>query len=159
MTSRRAFARRALCTVGAGAVGLTWIESIAAQTELRVDLTDPAYEPLTRIGGAVKVPVAGQKRPAMIVRVDEDTIIAYSSSCTHWGCEVELPDADGRVECHCHGAEFDLSGRYVDGPAQGDLERLPLQMITSTPVGDRTWGQVKQTYHLQEPVEADRETR
>ncbi|MBT6145613.1 MAG: Rieske (2Fe-2S) protein, partial [Gemmatimonadetes bacterium] len=83
--------------------------------------------------------------PVLVVRIDEQTIIAYSSACTHWDCEVELPDADGRVECHCHGSEFDLQGRYVDGPAFGDLVRVPVQVIWPTAVSPSTWGEVKRT--------------
>ena len=112
-----------------------------------MDLADPDFQALSAVGGAVKVPVTGEKYPILVVRIDAQQIIAYSSSCTHWDCEVDLPDETGRVECHCHGSEFDLQGRYVDGPADGDLRRYPLQIVTSTVVSTATWGDIKSTDH------------
>ena len=42
--------------------------------------------------------------------------------CTHKGCIVE--EKDGKYVCPCHGAEFDLEGRVIKGPAKRDLEAL-----------------------------------
>ncbi len=142
--NRRDFARCALCTMGLPGMGVAVVRSMAtAQETLVVDLADPDFQALHQIGGAVKVPVAGEKYPILVVRIDAQHIIAYSSSCTHWDCEVDLPDEDGRVECHCHGSEFDLQGRYVDGPADGDLRRVPVQIVQPTLIRDTSWGSVK----------------
>jgi isorenieratene synthase len=45
-----------------------------------------------------------------------------SLACTHQGCIVE--EKDGKYVCPCHGAQFDLEGRVIKGPAKRDLEAL-----------------------------------
>lgn len=140
--SRRDFARCALCVATVPAVARAFAGTQPAGP-LVVDLADPDYAPLRHVGGAVKVTVPDRKYPVLVVRIDEDQIIAYSSACTHWDCEVELPDERGRVECHCHGSEFDIEGRYVDGPAEGDLERIPVNVVQPTAVEARSWAQMK----------------
>jgi rieske iron-sulfur protein len=79
----------------------------------------------------------------LLVRVDADTlsaatrsvaaggIVAYTSICTHAGCDV----ADWLAEeqllyCSCHSSKFDPKdgARVVDGPAPRSLPALPLRM-------------------------------
>lgn len=50
----------------------------------------------------------------------EGTLI--SLACTHQGCMVD--EKDGKYVCPCHGAEFDLEGRVIKGPAKRALEAL-----------------------------------
>lgn len=50
----------------------------------------------------------------------EGTLI--SLACTHQGCIVD--EKDGKYVCPCHGAEFDMEGRVIKGPAKRDLEAL-----------------------------------
>lgn len=145
--NRRDFARCAICALGVPGVGVALAKAAASQQPdaLAIDLSDPTFDALKEVGGALKIAREGEAYPVLVVRIDAQTIIAYSSACTHWDCEVELPDEEGRVECHCHGSEFDLQGRYVDGPAFGDLVRVPVQVIWPTAVSPNTWGEVKGT--------------
>lgn len=50
--------------------------------------------------------------------------VLISLVCTHQGCTVELNEEEGKYVCPCHGAQFDLEGRVVKGPAKRDLEAL-----------------------------------
>lgn len=79
----------------------------------------------------------------MLVRLDEGNIIALSTYCTHWGCEVELPGEDGLIHCRCHGARYDRQGRLIDGPALDDLEQIPVEVTFPTPVLSNSWAQLK----------------
>lgn len=51
---------------------------------------------------------------------------AFSSRCTHRGCQVEPEGL--RLACPCHGSVFDLEGRVVEGPAERPLLRVPARI-------------------------------
>lgn len=58
-----------------------------------------------------------------------DGIVAYSSVCTHQGCDLTLWIAETRTfKCYCHYSEFDASqlGQPNHGPATRKLAILPL---------------------------------
>ena len=74
-------------------------------------------------------------------------VVAYTSICTHTGCDVDDWQADQRlVGCQCHSSVFDPKdgARVVDGPAPRPLPALPLKIVDgrlvvagpfTTPVG------------------------
>ncbi len=56
-----------------------------------------------------------------------DGYYALSARCPHLGCIVNFDAALDRFKCPCHGSTFDLSGKWLSGPARKDLKRLPLE--------------------------------
>jgi Rieske Fe-S protein len=76
-----------------------------------------------------------------------DGVVAYTSICTHTGCDVDDWLADEQhLSCPCHFSTFDPKdgGRVVDGPAPRMLPALPLKIVDgklvvakpfTTPVG------------------------
>jgi rieske iron-sulfur protein len=61
-----------------------------------------------------------------------DGVVAYTSICTHTGCDVEEWRADEQhLECACHFSVFDPmdGGKVVDGPAPRALPALPLKVV------------------------------
>jgi rieske iron-sulfur protein len=69
--------------------------------------------------------------PATAARAAEG-VVAYTSICTHTGCDVEEWRADEQqVECACHFSLFDPrdGGKVVDGPAPRALPALPLKVV------------------------------
>lgn len=50
---------------------------------------------------------------------------AFTSICTHEGCTV-TGYANGRMQCPCHGSEFDQRGMPVSGPAPLPLREYPV---------------------------------
>lgn len=66
--------------------------------------------------------------------VGKDTLqglIAYSKVCTHLGCPVALyRSEDHLLVCPCHQSAFDAAddANVLDGPADHNLPRLPLQI-------------------------------
>ena len=61
-----------------------------------------------------------------------DGVIAYSSICTHTGCDVDDWEPAARLlACQCHFSQFDPrdGARVVDGPAPRPLPALPLQIV------------------------------
>jgi len=60
--------------------------------------------------------------PVMIGR-DANGLYAMTITCTHQGCDVE-PIGSGssaRVQCPCHGSQFDRNGAVTHGPAGSPL--------------------------------------
>ncbi len=146
--SRREFGRCGACVVGASCLGLLSASDSSAgrlQEPLAIDLGDPGYADLGTVGGAVKIDVEGRDLPVLLVRVDEETVIALSTYCTHWGCEVDLPDEEGLIICRCHGTRYGRAGQLIDGPALDDLEQIPIQVTFPTAVSPNGWAQVKKT--------------
>lgn len=95
---------------------------------VRLELALAEYDALTTVGGAVKIDnPADTARPLIVCRVADDSVAAYSSRCSHTGCEVELP-SEGRVVCPCHDSVFDNKGEYVSGPAKGPLKQYPAKL-------------------------------
>lgn len=58
-------------------------------------------------------------------------IVAYSSICTHQGCDVKTwMSKESVLACYCHASKFDLfdGAKVVSGPASGPLRAVPLAM-------------------------------
>ncbi len=106
---------------------------------ISIDLSKSENSALNTIGGARKIPnPRDKKRPIIVTRVSENDVAAFSSKCTHFGCEVALP-AKAAIACPCHGATFDLKGKVTGGPARKDLQpfvaTLTGSLITITDSG------------------------
>ena len=55
--------------------------------------------------------------PALAVRLDDGTLVAYSSVCTHLACGVLYRPGEGDLYCPCHEGRFDpRTGEPVAGP-------------------------------------------
>jgi Rieske Fe-S protein len=69
----------------------------------------------------------------LLLRVDDDTLLAYSSQCTHLQCPV-LPEIEHqRLHCPCHRGFFDLStGQPIAGPPRRQLPRITLEIRGGT---------------------------
>jgi Rieske Fe-S protein len=97
-----------------------------------LDLSKPEFAVLRRSGGAMNVPdPRDKKKPMIVCRTSETAVAAFSSKCTHWGCEVSLP-VDGIIKCHCHGSMFDASGKVTHGPAKKNLSAYSATLSGST---------------------------
>jgi rieske iron-sulfur protein len=61
-----------------------------------------------------------------------DGIVAYSSICSHTGCDVDDWEPAGHLlACQCHFSQFDPrdGAKVVDGPAPRPLPALPLTVV------------------------------
>jgi cytochrome b6-f complex iron-sulfur subunit len=57
------------------------------------------------------------------------SLVAYSMTCTHLGCLVNAPQANGQTVCGCHGSRFAADGSVVNGPASRPLEAIKLEVV------------------------------
>lgn len=77
------------------------------------------------VGTAFKFTDPATGTPAYLMQPAAGTFVAYSAICTHEGCIVNDNVANGRLDCPCHGAQFDAAtGAHTRGPGRGDLAKL-----------------------------------
>ena len=71
-----------------------------------------------------------KKKAPLIVWNQDGRIRAFSSSCTHRGCKLNVP-SNGRIQCPCHKAEFNQNGVPVKGPAKEPLKEYRVERTES----------------------------
>ena len=86
-------------------------------TTITLDLTKPAASLVGAPGGHVIIKAA----KTIAINLDGTTIRAFTSVCTHQGCDVDKFEND-RIKCPCHFSEFNTSGQAVAGPATAPLK-------------------------------------
>lgn len=128
--SRRDFTRFMVLTSLAFTVGQFWILARNIMRRAQGAL------PVTAIAPAADVPVGSSRLfayptaddPAILVRLDETTFVAYDRLCTHLLCPVIPVMEEGHFHCPCHEGYFDLAdGRPIAGPPQRPLARITLE--------------------------------
>jgi Rieske Fe-S protein len=72
-----------------------------------------------------------------LIRLKE-TFLALSQVCTHLGCAVQWNEEDGRFECHCHGAIFNVQGEVLAGPPPRPLDYFPVEISGGSIIIDTT---------------------
>ena len=156
-SGRRDFLIRATTVVGGAGAAATCIPFVAsmnpssdvlAKAETEVDLSGIAP-------GAMRT-VAWQGQPVFILRRTPEQISAAGASdggldpqpdvqrvqkpewlvvvgiCTHMGC-VPNKEGPGWI-CHCHGSQYDDSGRVTRGPAPRNLEVPPYRFVSENKI-------------------------
>jgi len=81
-----------------------------------LDLSDPTYGPV------------------ILIHLDNGKFVAYSSICTHAGCQVQFDPSMKDIVCPCHGAVYDPNNnaQVLGGPAPYPLQSVPVQYDAST---------------------------
>ena len=72
--------------------------------------------------------------PAVVLRLANDQVVAYSRVCTHAGCSVGYDAATHILVCPCHGAEFDPAqgAQPIAGPASTPLQSIHVVLDSAT---------------------------
>jgi ubiquinol-cytochrome c reductase iron-sulfur subunit len=65
-------------------------------------------------------------------RVQHPEWLVVIGVCTHMGC-VPNKEGPGWI-CHCHGSEYDDSGRVIRGPAPKNLEVPPYRFVAANKI-------------------------
>lgn len=156
-SNRRNFLIKVTTAVGGAGVAATCVPFVAsmnpssdvlAKAEIEVDLSDITP-------GAMRT-VAWQGKPVFILRRTPDQIKSSGASdggtdpepdnkrvqhpewlvvvgvCTHMGC-VPNKEEPGWT-CHCHGSQYDDSGRVTRGPAPKNLEVPPYRFVAENKI-------------------------
>ncbi len=86
---------------------------------------DPAGGQAAALAAVADLPVGGGRiladRGVVLTRPTQETVKAYSATCTHAGCTVTRVDG-GTIVCGCHNSRFDIAdGSVRGGPAGSPL--------------------------------------
>lgn len=87
--------------------------------EVPINLTD--VPELAPVGGTYHLEYEDLQRDILVVHVSASQFMAVNIKCTHRGCDLDYHSDEKRLYCPCHGAEFDLYGRVLKGPADKAL--------------------------------------
>ena len=128
--TRREFAR--FLALGAGILAGANV-GLALWAQLR-SINTGAPRPIVPL---VKVPVGetylfrypSADDPAILLRVGDREVVAFSQKCTHLGCVVYYEADDHRWHCPCHEGNFDeLTGEVLSGPPPRPLGRIAVEI-------------------------------
>jgi cytochrome b6-f complex iron-sulfur subunit len=107
------------------AVGLVFILGVI----LIPQFYSRAQESVFKVGRIADFPIGTIQlvtHAKVLVIRDSEGIYAISAVCTHLGCLVR--EKKGALACPCHGAQFNLSGKVLQGPARDDLAWYGVKM-------------------------------
>ena len=128
--TRREFAR--YLVAGAGALALGNV-GLAAWTQLR---TINEGEPRAivdaesiEVGGIYLFRYPTDADPAVLLRVSDTDVVAFSQKCTHLGCVVYYEADEHRWHCPCHEGNFEAeTGAVISGPPLRPLGRIDAEI-------------------------------
>ena len=127
--TRREFARYLVLASGAFAAGTVGIAAWASARTPRGGVPQVPVIALDEVdvGGSHLFRYPTAEDPAILVRLGEDEVVAFSQKCTHLGCVV-FPEGN-EFECPCHEGFFDIrTGGVVAGPPERPLERITVEV-------------------------------
>lgn len=124
--TRREFTR--YLVLGAGTMAAANV-GLAVWTQLRsinegepraiVALDDVA------VGGTYLFHYPEDRDPAILLRLSETDVVAFSQKCTHLGCVVFFQTDEQRWHCPCHEGNFEAgTGAVLSGPPTRPLGRI-----------------------------------
>jgi Rieske Fe-S protein len=71
----------------------------------------------------------GDGDPAVLLRMTEDEVVAFSQKCTHLGCVVFYEPDEERWHCPCHEGNFAArTGDVLSGPPPRPLGRIDVEV-------------------------------
>ncbi|AWO01124.1 (2Fe-2S)-binding protein [Chitinophaga alhagiae] len=94
-------------------------------------LSGPKLEQLADLAPDEGRLVAYEGKKLAVYKDEAGQLHAVSPHCTHLQCDVKWNSAEQSWDCPCHGSRFDADGYVLTGPADRDLERVGLGVMTA----------------------------
>jgi Rieske Fe-S protein len=132
--TRREFARFLVAGAGAMAAGNV---GIAAWTQLRTINTGEPRELIAledvAVGDTFLFRYPTDADPAILLRIADREVVAFSQKCTHLGCVVYFEAEKDRWHCPCHEGNFEpRTGEVISGPPPRALGRIDVEIRDDT---------------------------
>jgi Rieske Fe-S protein len=126
----REFARYLVLGAGAMAVGSV---GFAAWTQLRSINTEEARAVVALddvpVGDTYLFTYPNADDPAILLRLGDREVVAFSQKCTHLGCVIYFQPDEDRWHCPCHEGNFETrTGAVISGPPPGALGRIEVEV-------------------------------
>ena len=143
--TRREFVKFLLLTSAAFSTGQLWflVANFLQQQQAALPPTVITPVDAVPVGGSMIFHYPEHSPARLLIRVDEETFVAYEQQCTHLTCPVipEVPLSE--LHCPCHDGIFDLlTGRPLAGPPRRPLARVTLEitegLVIATGIEKRT---------------------
>lgn len=129
LVSRREMLELAVYTSGAlfaGTAGLAVLGRLPRGE--RPPEREVARGSAVRVGEPVYFRYPGPEDEAVLLRLLDGRLVAYSQVCTHLSCAVYYRARDACLHCPCHEGKFDpATGEPVAGPPRRPLPRIVLR--------------------------------
>ncbi|MCB0994684.1 MAG: ubiquinol-cytochrome c reductase iron-sulfur subunit [Acidimicrobiales bacterium] len=128
--TRREFARYLVGAAGVMAAGNI---GLAAWTQLRRINTGQARRIVAladvAVGDTHLFRYPEEQDPAILLRLAEQEVVAFSQKCTHLGCVVYFEAEEDRWHCPCHEGNFATrTGAVLSGPPPRPLGRIDVEI-------------------------------
>lgn len=96
--------------------------------DVSIDLSKSVNAPLAGVDGFKVYTIKEKSNKKIIVsQPSSGTFAATSAICTHAGCTVGYSKLGPKLQCPCHGSQYQLDGTVIQGPAV-----LALAMFTTS---------------------------
>jgi nitrite reductase/ring-hydroxylating ferredoxin subunit len=116
--------RGALAAVAGAALALlAWPRALVAGGKGWVAVPLGKAPKLKTVGGSMQTRIRGKE--ILLVRDGQNSAHAFEAKCPHEFCDINYVPAGQKLECPCHDAFFDLSGKVLQGPPPRALESYP----------------------------------
>ena len=128
--TRREFARYLVAGAGVMAAGNL---GLAAWTQLRTINTGEPRELIAladvAVGDTYLFRYPTDADPAILLRIADREVVAFSQKCTHLGCVVYFEAEEDRWHCPCHEGNFEpRTGTVISGPPPRPLGRIDVEI-------------------------------
>jgi len=98
---------------------------------IEYNMNESPYSSLKTVGNSIAVSSNSlDPRGFLLFRETDLFVKVFSRNCTHAGGIIG-PFNNGKSRCDRHGAEFNMSGSPVSGPASRDLKQYSAEIIGS----------------------------
>ena len=84
---------------------------------------------MSPVGSTYLFRYPGDDDPAILLRLSDTDVVAFSQKCTHLGCVVYYEPDEQRWHCPCHEGNFEVrTGDVISGPPTRPLGRIDLEV-------------------------------
>ena len=105
---------------GLGLILLAWPKAVLAGNKPWVAIPLAKAPKLQKAGGSMVTKIRGKE--LLVVRDGDASAHAFEAKCPHEGCDLTYAPATNKIECPCHDAVFDLTGKVLQGPPPRPLD-------------------------------------
>ena len=133
-TSRRNFLESGVAAIVASACGGCVLcgsrkpDLVIQEDEGALRLGKPDSQSLLASVASRLIQPEGTDEKILVVHRGNGKLSAVSSICTHKGCDVDYDAELGHLVCPCHGSQYSLEGRNIEGPAERPLKQYDLEI-------------------------------